>query len=384
LASVVVELNGSEVLRTPLKAASLIIGRDKAADIHLDNRALSRRHAKLEKKGAAIWIQDMGSQNGTYVNGQRIEAPRALNGGDVIEVGRYQLRIEGVEEADANTPVLTLSGPEGKHRFAMVGEEIIIGRAPSCDIAIGHKSISRRHLRISHAAAQFYVEDLGSQNGTRINGRRINGKTPFSVGDEVQMSDFTMQLGFLEPEPAAGEGMEERANKTMMIDRSELAKAAYVDGDFDKMRSSAGRLALGRGELDNGGRYGALDEIDEESATRGLPQTPTPPPARRPSTRARGNGFKVTIVHPDVGEREIRIGGDVTVVGEDGTDHDSTNGLSFANQGYLMFTSTGETLVVSVVGDRRLPAVNGRAMLYAKLEPGDTIEFGVLTAVFEP
>ncbi len=356
----------------PLQAASLTVGRDKSADLYLDNRALSRKHAKLEKKGAAIWVADLGSQNGTFVNGERIREPRALKGGDIIEVGRYQLHIDGVEEAAANTPVITLTGPEGRHRFAMVDREIIIGRAPSCDIAIGHKSISRRHVCISVDNNQFFCEDLGSQNGTRINGKRINGRTGFSVGDKIRMSDFTIEVGFLEEQTA------ERANKTMMIDRSELAKAAYVDGDVDRMRSSAGRLALGR--KDSGTVGNDLDEYDlsEDSATRGLPNYDPGrdlPPA--PAMTAR-----LAVLHPDHGEREIPLTETVTLVGEDGSNEDKSRGMMFADQAYLLFSRTADGIVVAVIGDRRVANVNGQSMLCKVLADGDTVELGALTAIF--
>jgi len=373
VAQVVVELNGQEVVRTALKGPSLTVGRDRTADIHLDNRALSRKHAKLEKKGAAIWVADLGSQNGTYVNGERIAEPRALKSGDIVEVGRYQLRIEGVEEAKPNTPVLTLTGPEGRHRFAMVGEEIIIGRAPSCDIAINHKSISRRHVRIAILGdGKFTCEDLGSQNGTRINGRRTVGPTPFQVGEIVQMSDFSIEVGYLE----ADGGGAERGNKTMMIDRSELAKAAYVDGDFEKMRSSAGRLALGRQDA---ARIG--DGDDDEPMTRGHDPMAGPPPndSRRP-TQARRLA-RLSLSHPDFGERAVDLDRDVVAVGEDGSDG-TGEGMSFARQGYLLFVRAETTFVVTVIGDRRLVTVNGRPQLFATLTEGDTVEFGVLTAIF--
>ena len=115
MAEVVVELGNKEILRIPLKGPSMSIGRDPQCDLHLDNRALSRRHAQIEKRGAAIWVRDLNSQNGTYVNGDRINEPRALNGGDIVEVGRYLVRIEGAEEArgdylwfvDADVVVLT-------------------------------------------------------------------------------------------------------------------------------------------------------------------------------------------------------------------------------------------------------------------------------------
>jgi pSer/pThr/pTyr-binding forkhead associated (FHA) protein len=372
VAQVVVELNGQEVVRTALKGPSLTVGRDRTADIHLDNRALSRKHAKLEKKGAAIWVADLGSQNGTYVNGERIAEPRALKGGDIVEVGRYQLRIEGVEEAKPNTPVLTLTGPEGRHRFAMVGEEIIIGRAPSCDIAINHKSISRRHVRIAILGdGKFTCEDLGSQNGTRINGHRTSGPTPFEAGEIIQMSDFSIEVGYLDGDGGGGD----RGNKTMMIDRSELAKAAYVDGDFEKMRSSAGRLALGRQDT---GRAGELD--DDEPATRGFDPMKAPPADNRRPTLARRIA-RLTVTHPDFGERAIDLDRDVVAVGEDGGDG-VLEAMSFAKQGYLLFIRTESTFVVTVAGDRRLVTINGRPQLCPALTEGDTVEFGVLTAIF--
>jgi pSer/pThr/pTyr-binding forkhead associated (FHA) protein len=426
VAEVVVELTGKEILRVPLKGPSMTIGRDPQCDLHLDNRALSRRHAQIEKRGAAIWVRDLNSQNGTFVNGERIGNPMALNAGDLVEVGRYQVRIEGVDEASADTPVLTLTGPEGKHRFAMVGEEIIIGRAPSCDIAIGHKSISRRHLRIAIEGDHFIAEDLGSQNGTRLNGKRIAGPTPFERGDQLQMSDFSVEVGFLESAPATSAGRE-RASKTMMIDRSELAKAAYVDGDFERMKSSAGRLAVGNGDR---AKNGHTDDFevgdDEDSQTRGLPALgaddisqpmpatvpptpaptpPAPPPPAAPAAQSNVANAKaakknaaaaaavaakngrggpwITLAHPDISDRDLELGDDVTIIAEDGTNHDTTDGRSYANQGYVVLTRTSAGgVVVSVVGDRRLVSVNGKPNLFQRLAEGDTVEFGLLTVVF--
>ena len=402
------QLGGKEVLRVPLKGPTVTIGRDPTCEIHLDNRALSRKHAQLEKRGAAIWVRDLNSQNGTFVNGQKIAAPQALSGGDLLEVGRYQVTVEGVEEARPDTPVLTLSGPEGKHRFAMVGDEIIIGRAPSCDIAIGHKSISRRHLRIAMEGDHFVAEDLGSQNGTRINGKKIAGPTAFQKGDKLQMSDFSIEVGFLEASPPQTSGGErrEKGNKTMMIDRSELAKAAYVDGDFEKMKSGLARVAKNdddrsrRNAKSNGLDTGESEALDDaESETRGMPsqselsgrsaRDPVPPPpvkrdrdekAKRPAPKAAAPWIRVA--HPDRKEREIELGGDVTIVGEDGTEEDSTDGRSFANQGYVAFARTPAGVVVSVIGDRRLVTVNGKPHLFQKLSEGDTVEFGLLTVSF--
>lgn len=397
MAEVVVELGGKEILRIPLKGPSMTIGRDPQCDLHLDNRALSRRHAQIEKRGAAIWVRDLNSQNGTYVNGNRIAEPLALNGGDVVEVGRYHVRIEGVENAREDTPVLTLTGPEGRHRFAMVGDEIIIGRAPSCDIAIGHKSISRRHLRIAIDGNNFVAEDLGSQNGSRLNNKRINGPTSFRIGDKVQMSEFTIEVGYLEH--AATNGGSNKVSKTMMIDRSELAKAAYVDGDgFDRMPSNAANISVGKHDEPND------DLEEEESATRGIPpasaEEPPVPPARpangKASRPAAAGGATdpprkpkgpqspwVTLSHPELGgERDVQLAGDVTCIGEDGSAEDGTKGRAYANQGYVLLVKTAAGVVATGAGDRRLITVNGKTCLYRQLSAGDTLEFGLLSIVF--
>ncbi|WP_433936611.1 sigma 54-interacting transcriptional regulator [Sorangium cellulosum] len=65
----------------------LIVGRSDEADVRLDTAAVSRRHAKLAVSGGEIRITDLGSHNGTLVNGERIEGSRTLGSGDVVTIG---------------------------------------------------------------------------------------------------------------------------------------------------------------------------------------------------------------------------------------------------------------------------------------------------------
>ncbi|WP_437834244.1 sigma 54-interacting transcriptional regulator [Sorangium sp. So ce1153] len=65
----------------------LILGRSDEADVRIDTTAVSRRHAKLIASGGEIGITDLGSHNGTLVNGERIEGSRALGSGDVVTIG---------------------------------------------------------------------------------------------------------------------------------------------------------------------------------------------------------------------------------------------------------------------------------------------------------
>ncbi len=265
--TIVVEMKGEVVQRIPLGGRSqLTFGRDPSCEIHLDDRALSRRHCRIERRGAALWVLDLKSANGTLLNGQPVKEPCRLHGGDVIGVGRYTVRFEGVGEAKADTPVLTLNGPEGTHRFALVGEEIVLGRADTCDIAIGHKSISRRHLKIVVKDGGFQIEDLGSQNGTKVNSKRIAGPVHVTPGDKIVIGGFTVELGFLEGEKKSG-----HRGRTMLIDRRELAKTAYVDGEYENVHSHAGRLALGRTPRGNTKNNGTNSHLGEEGETEAAP-----------------------------------------------------------------------------------------------------------------
>jgi pSer/pThr/pTyr-binding forkhead associated (FHA) protein len=71
----------------PLTHSSLLIGRSPEAEVRINEQAISHEHARLEMIGARCTIQDLGSTNGTYVNGQRIVQSVVLTGGDTIRAG---------------------------------------------------------------------------------------------------------------------------------------------------------------------------------------------------------------------------------------------------------------------------------------------------------
>jgi hypothetical protein len=81
--------------RFELDSQSLTVGRGSPNDIELrDDEFASADHARVEPRRDGVWIEDVGSTNGTFVNGTRIERPRRLTPGDVIRVGETDLRYE--------------------------------------------------------------------------------------------------------------------------------------------------------------------------------------------------------------------------------------------------------------------------------------------------
>ena len=74
-----------------------IVGREPGVAIHLDSPKVSRHHARLTVNGREVSIEDLGSKNGTYVRGTRIEERTRLNPGDDIQIGPIKLIFRVVE-----------------------------------------------------------------------------------------------------------------------------------------------------------------------------------------------------------------------------------------------------------------------------------------------
>jgi hypothetical protein len=78
-----------------LNSAQLTIGRGNQNDIAIStDEYASARHARFEPRQDGVWVQDLGSTNGTYLNGTRLDRPRRLSRGDIVRVGETDLRFE--------------------------------------------------------------------------------------------------------------------------------------------------------------------------------------------------------------------------------------------------------------------------------------------------
>ncbi|MFL5959311.1 MAG: FHA domain-containing protein [Gaiellaceae bacterium] len=79
----------------PVDSAPVTVGRGGQNDLvlHGDDFA-SARHARIELRGDGVWVQDLDSTNGTYVNGTRVAGAQRLDAGDVLRVGATDLRVE--------------------------------------------------------------------------------------------------------------------------------------------------------------------------------------------------------------------------------------------------------------------------------------------------
>jgi FHA domain len=76
-------------------SGSTVAGRDAGSGIRLDgDEFASARHARIDQRPDGVWVEDLGSTNGTFVNGERVTSRRRLQPGDVLRVGATELRLE--------------------------------------------------------------------------------------------------------------------------------------------------------------------------------------------------------------------------------------------------------------------------------------------------
>jgi len=150
-------LNGQ---RWPLRK-STVIGREPDCDIVIPDRQVSRRHARIHITKEGIYLEDLGSKNGTHYNGQRVAELRTLEDGDVIQIALAQKFV--FLASDATAPLSEGDFDEGQ-------EEITGGlTAPAAD--------ETRRLRLDKRSRRVMVIPVNGPNA----GREVEILPPLSV-----------------------------------------------------------------------------------------------------------------------------------------------------------------------------------------------------------
>ena len=207
-----------------LAKTSVVIGRAPENDIVLSGERVSRSHAGLEATEEGWTIQDLGSANGTCVNGEKVEEA-TLEPGDLIRLGRSEFRFEsdapaaGPEETVLDTPEdleatlletrlemtlndvalprLVIHTADKTWEIALEGDSLIIGRDPESNLVLDQPSLSRHHARIERVGEAFLIRDLQSANGTWLRGDRIDEHV-LEDGDTVRIgsAQLVFKSGF--------------------------------------------------------------------------------------------------------------------------------------------------------------------------------------------
>jgi pSer/pThr/pTyr-binding forkhead associated (FHA) protein len=218
-----------------LQEGDNIVGRAAGADVLLDFPSVSRRHALLSVHDGAVILEDLGSTNGTRVNnqaaspGQRMPLPAEAK----LRFGDIALSLVGAAAAEAPAEEQTaeeiISQPEGPAlitedgtRYPLPPGVTSVGRRGENDLALADPYISGRHAQIIIEAGTISVEDVGSTNGTFVNGERLSSGEPreLTPGDTITFGRLTLKLDITTPLEGAAD--EEPENELATADEEPL------------------------------------------------------------------------------------------------------------------------------------------------------------------
>src|SRR5579862_7387267 len=173
----------------PQRFASWVIGSDASCDLVVNHPTVSARHSVLSQYERGFALEDLGSTNGTFVDGQRIDAhaPTIVTRQQQITLGR-RVPLPWPPLPEPKTPERSAGGAAPERGAARV---IRIGRSPESDIVLDYPMISWEHARVVREGEDWILEDLNSRNGTSINQvqNRIT-RARLRPSDEVYLGSF--------------------------------------------------------------------------------------------------------------------------------------------------------------------------------------------------
>jgi pSer/pThr/pTyr-binding forkhead associated (FHA) protein len=198
------------------------IGRGETSDVLIDNVSVSRRHAEIREESGAWLLRDLGSSNGTFLNGQRVQTDQPLRPGDEISLGKFSILFERVlAEPLGDAPVLPGAAESGvtlhlrpeeverMHRAAaqrrhaqlqweaggqkgthyLEGPGALVGRTALCDLRV--PAGPRQHVLVMRGAEGFEVRNLTWFRRMRVAGAVVPRAT-LKSGDTIEIGPLRM------------------------------------------------------------------------------------------------------------------------------------------------------------------------------------------------
>lgn len=140
------------------------LGRDSDCDLFVDEDGVSRQHASLHCSPDGLVVQDQGTTNGVFVNGEQIEGSRPLVGGDRVCFGQDAEFSVAELEPTSDGPTLAVVQPN-LGQWCLEPGQYTVGRSPDADITLDHPDVSRIHCVIDFDGERFEIRDNDSSNG---------------------------------------------------------------------------------------------------------------------------------------------------------------------------------------------------------------------------
>ncbi len=186
----IVSLDDIVIKEVQLTKDRTALGRRPYNDIVIDNLAVSGEHAVLQMSGHDVYVEDLNSTNGTYVNGKAVKK-HLLQNGDFVEIGKYRIQFSNeVSPAAANAAPAQSSAAIKVMTGAAAGREVALLKVVT---TLGKPGIAV--AVITNRAGSFVIAHVEGSKPTLLNGAPI-GTEPVALrsGDQLELAGTQMQF----------------------------------------------------------------------------------------------------------------------------------------------------------------------------------------------
>jgi len=209
---------------------TVTIGRGRECQVVIDNTAISRKHVSIFQSSGICFVSDLGSTNGTFVNGKKVERDEPVTDGDVVTFGKFALamadnavgaaavsssaapldlddetifvggRAPAVQQQKKFTPrsggpkLTVLQGGEPPELAIGGKSSVKIGKDPGCDIRVGGFLVAKAQCYIIKRDKGYYLVPQRSWAGTYVNGVKISSETRLRPGDVIKIRGNTIRF----------------------------------------------------------------------------------------------------------------------------------------------------------------------------------------------
>ena len=178
------------------------------ADIELENPLVSRKHIVIKCDDGYLFVKDLSSRNGTFINSKRIKPNQwiKISVNDTIKVSTQVIKLNSKEisEQFENSEIKKIPSDQNATNKSRIKSSIkddlirkghyLIGRSRTNDVIIDDPTVSRKHAEIIYKNDEFWIQDLGSKNKTYINGKKLTSLSKLRDSDTVVISFYSFNL----------------------------------------------------------------------------------------------------------------------------------------------------------------------------------------------
>lgn len=210
--ALVVLLGERVVFRFPVVADVITVGRGAPNDLALDNLSVSRQHARVRRSGTSLVMEDLGSENGLVVAGER-QARVTLRPGDGVQVGTYTLVHQLQAPWQPTAPVrrappvpsvdetIALSRPPGtaelwhqQQRHLITGQIFTLGKKPQVHLQLKGMLIAPLHAQLERdREGSYHIRHVGGLAAVKVNGQSVKLHR-LRDGDEITIGGETLRF----------------------------------------------------------------------------------------------------------------------------------------------------------------------------------------------